>query len=142
MKKSFKRYTLITVLSFNSTHFFSRLSMRSAQAVTILEHPMLHFFRASWYILLVMIKTNIKIVNKLGLHARASAKFVSTAARFQSHIDVTSNAQTVNGKSIMGVMMLAANKGSDILLEIEGPDEIQMNEALTQLINNYFGEGE
>ncbi|KTD68725.1 MULTISPECIES: HPr family phosphocarrier protein [Legionella] len=89
-----------------------------------------------------MIKTKIKIINKLGLHARASAKFVSTAARFQSQIDVTSNSQTVNGKSIMGVMMLAANKGSELIMEIDGPDEVQMNEALTLLINNYFGEGE
>ena len=89
-----------------------------------------------------MIKTKIKILNKLGLHARASAKFVSTAARFQSKIDVTSNSQTVNGKSIMGVMMLAANKGSEIIMEIDGPDEVPMNEALTQLINNLFGESE
>lgn len=89
-----------------------------------------------------MIKTTIKIINKLGLHARASAKFVSTAAKFQSHIEVTSNSQTVNGKSIMGVMMLAANKGSELIMEIEGPDEVQMNEALTHLINNCFGEGE
>ncbi|KTD53301.1 phosphohistidinoprotein-hexose phosphotransferase component of N-regulated PTS system (Npr) [Legionella santicrucis] len=89
-----------------------------------------------------MIKTKIKIINKLGLHARASAKFVSTAARFQSQIDVTCNSQTVNGKSIMGVMMLAANQGTEIIIEINGPDEIQMNEALTHLINNFFGEGE
>ncbi|MGM9452558.1 HPr family phosphocarrier protein [Legionella bozemanae] len=89
-----------------------------------------------------MIKTKIKIINKLGLHARASAKFVSTAAKFQSQIDVTNNSQTVNGKSIMGVMMLAANKGSELIMEIDGPDEVQMNEALTHLINNYFGEGE
>ena len=89
-----------------------------------------------------MIKTTITIINKLGLHARASAKFVSTAARFQSHIDVIKNSQTINGKSIMGVMMLAANKGSEIIMEIEGPDEVQMNEALVQLINNFFGEGE
>lgn len=89
-----------------------------------------------------MIKTKIKIINKLGLHARASAKFVSIAAKFQSQIDVTSNSQTVNGKSIMGVMMLAANKGSELIMEIDGPDEVQMNEALTHLINNYFGEGE
>lgn len=88
-----------------------------------------------------MIKTKITIINKLGLHARASAKFVSTAAKFQSQIDVTSNSQTVNGKSIMGVMMLAAHQGSEIIMEIDGPDEIQMNEALTQLINNFFGEG-
>ena len=89
-----------------------------------------------------MIKTQIKIINKLGLHSLASAKFVSTAARFQSHIDVTKDSQTVNGKSIMGVMMLAANKGSELTLEIDGPDEEAMNEALIQLINNYFGEGE
>lgn len=89
-----------------------------------------------------MIKTKITIINKLGLHARASAKFVSTAARFQSHIDVTKDNQTVNGKSIMGVMMLAANKGTDLLLEIEGPDEKEMNEAIVNLINNFFGEGE
>lgn len=89
-----------------------------------------------------MIKTQIKIINKLGLHARASAKFVSTAARYQSHVDVTKDSQTVNGKSIMGVMMLAANKGSELTLEIDGPDEEAMNEALVQLINNFFGEGE
>jgi phosphocarrier protein len=89
-----------------------------------------------------MIKTKIKIINKLGLHARASAKFVSTAAKFQSKIDVSINSQTVNGKSIMGVMMLAANQGSEIIMEIDGPDEVSMNEALTQLINNFFGEGE
>lgn len=89
-----------------------------------------------------MITTKITIINRLGLHARASAKFVSTAARFQSHVDVTKDQQTVNGKSIMGVMMLAANKGSELTLEIEGPDEVEMNEALVQLINNYFGEGE
>lgn len=89
-----------------------------------------------------MIKTKITIINRLGLHARASAKFVSTAARFQSQINVTKDSQTVNGKSIMGVMMLAANKGSELTLEIDGPDEVLMNEALVQLINNFFGEGE
>ncbi|MGC1181900.1 HPr family phosphocarrier protein, partial [Legionella sp.] len=77
-----------------------------------------------------MIKTKITIINKLGLHARASAKFVSTAARYQSNIELIKDKQTVNGKSIMGVMMLAANKGSELIMEIEGPDEIQMNEAL------------
>lgn len=89
-----------------------------------------------------MIKTKITIKNKLGLHARASAKFVSTAAKFQSHIDVTKESQTVNGKSIMGVMMLAANKGSELIFEIEGPDEQAMNDSLVQLIDNYFDEGE
>jgi len=89
-----------------------------------------------------MIKTKITIINKLGLHARASAKFVSTAARFQSRIDVTKESQTINGKSIMGVMMLAANKGSELLLQVDGPDEVAMEEALTTLINNRFDEAE
>ncbi|PJD98106.1 MAG: phosphocarrier protein HPr [Legionella sp.] len=89
-----------------------------------------------------MITNKITIKNKLGLHARASAKFVATAARYQSNIEVTKGTQTVNGKSIMGVMMLAANKGSELLFEIEGPDEQAMNDALTALIDNYFGEGE
>lgn len=89
-----------------------------------------------------MIKTKIIIINKLGLHARASAKFVSTAARFQSHIDVTKETQTINGKSIMGVMMLAANKGSELTLQIEGPDEAEMEAALVELINNRFHESE
>lgn len=84
----------------------------------------------------------IKIINKLGLHARASAKFVSTAARYQSQIDVTKDAQTINGKSIMGVMLLAANKGSELTLNIDGPDEAAMEKALVELINNRFDEAE
>jgi phosphocarrier protein len=90
----------------------------------------------------VMIKKKIIIINKLGLHARASAKFVSTAARFQSRLDVSNDTQTINGKSIMGVMMLAANKGSELLLEIDGPDELALEMALVDLINNRFHEGE
>ncbi|KTD14437.1 HPr family phosphocarrier protein [Legionella israelensis] len=89
-----------------------------------------------------MITKKITIINKLGLHARASAKFVSTAARFQSHIEVSKGSQTVNGKSIMGVMMLAASKGSELTLQIEGTDETAMEEALTSLIHNRFGEEE
>lgn len=89
-----------------------------------------------------MIKTTIQIINKLGLHARASAKFVAMAARFQSHIEVTRQSQTVNGKSIMGVMMLAASQGSELLLQIDGPDEVEMEKALVDLINNRFGEPE
>lgn len=89
-----------------------------------------------------MIKITIKIINKLGLHARASAKFVATAARFQSHLDVTKQSQTVNGKSIMGVMMLAASQGSELTLQIDGPDEEDMQKALVDLINNRFGEAE
>ena len=89
-----------------------------------------------------MIKTKITIINQLGLHARASAKFVSTAARYQSRIDVIKGTHSVNGKSIMGVMMLAANKGSELTLEINGPDEEAMEAALVTLINNRFGEPE
>ena len=89
-----------------------------------------------------MKKITIKIINKLGLHARASAKFVSTAARFQSRIDVIKGTQTVNGKSIMGVMLLAASQGSDLILQIDGPDEHEMETALVNLISNRFGEAE
>ena len=89
-----------------------------------------------------MLETKITIINKLGLHARASAKFVSTAARFQSRLDVTKDGKTINGKSIMGVMMLAANKGSEITLQFDGPDEAEMQEAMVNLINNRFGEAE
>jgi phosphocarrier protein len=89
-----------------------------------------------------MIKTTVLIINKLGLHARASAKFVSTASKFQSHIDVIKDTHIVNGKSIMGVMMLAANQGSELTLEITGPDEDEMEKALLDLIQNRFGEGE
>lgn len=87
-----------------------------------------------------MITTQITIINKLGLHARASAKFVSMASRFQSQIEIVKNTQSVNGKSIMGVMMLAATKGTQLSLKIEGPDEIEMEQALIGLINNCFGE--
>ena len=89
-----------------------------------------------------MIKIKITLINKLGLHARASAKFVSTAARFQSHIDVSKETQTINGKSIMGVMTLAASKGNELLLQIDGPDENEMGDALVELINHRFHEAE
>ncbi|MDI9819263.1 MULTISPECIES: HPr family phosphocarrier protein [unclassified Legionella] len=89
-----------------------------------------------------MIRTKITIINKLGLHARASAKLVSTTSRFQSHIDVIKDTQVVNGKSIMGVMMLAANKNTELTLQIEGPDEKEMEQAIVTLINNRFGEPE
>lgn len=90
----------------------------------------------------MMIKIKLTLINKLGLHARASAKFVSTASKFLSHIDVTKDGQTINGKSIMGVMMLAASKGSELTLQMDGPDEVQMQEALTTLINSRFYEDE
>ena len=89
-----------------------------------------------------MIEIKVTIINKLGLHARASAKFVSTAARFQSRLDVTKDSKTINGKSIMGVMMLAASKGSDLTMQFDGSDESDMLTAMVDLINNRFGEAE
>jgi phosphocarrier protein NPr len=89
-----------------------------------------------------MIKKKIQIINKLGLHARAAAKFVSTASKFQSHIDVLKDNQSVNGKSIMGIMMLAASKGTELEISIDGQDEEQALTALIDLINNLFGESE
>ena len=84
----------------------------------------------------------VTIVNKLGLHARAAAKFVTLASSFASDIKVARNGQEVNGKSIMGVMMLAASKGSDITLVIDGSDETEAIEKLTELIQERFGEDE
>jgi phosphocarrier protein HPr len=89
-----------------------------------------------------MITIQITIINKLGLHARASAKFVSTAARFQSALTVTKDGQSINGKSIMGVMLLAASKGCQLTFQIDGPDEEEMKSALVNLINNRFDEAE
>ena len=89
-----------------------------------------------------MQKQDIQIINKLGLHARASSKFVQTASPFQCDIWVTRNGNRINGKSIMGLMMLAAAQGSQIQIEADGADEAQAVQALTALINDYFGEGE
>ncbi len=88
------------------------------------------------------INKDIEIINKLGLHARAAAKFVSIASGFSSHVDVEKSGQRINGKSIMGVMMLAAGKGSFITLHIDGDDSAACAEALTNLINNRFDEDE
>ncbi|MEW6677377.1 MAG: HPr family phosphocarrier protein [Pseudomonadota bacterium] len=89
-----------------------------------------------------MTEREIEIVNKLGLHARASAKLTQTAGQFASEIWLSRNGRRVNGKSIMGVMMLAAAKGSQIRIEISGPDEEAAMAALVALINDKFGEGE
>lgn len=89
-----------------------------------------------------MLTQTVKIINKLGLHARASSKFTQTASAFQSDIWVTRNGKRVNGKSIMGLMMLAAAQGTEITLEADGADEAAALKALTDLINDYFGEGE
>ena len=89
-----------------------------------------------------MLQQTTTIVNKLGLHARAAAKFVTQASMFESDIHVKRNGQNVNGKSIMGVMMLAAAKGTDIELIVDGEDEKQAMQSLLELIENRFGEGE
>lgn len=89
-----------------------------------------------------MAKLSLEIINKLGLHARASTKFTQTASQFKSEVWVERNGRRVNAKSIMGVMMLAAAKGSVIDIEATGPDENEALAALQALINDYFGEGE
>lgn len=89
-----------------------------------------------------MIEQSITIVNKLGLHARAAAKFVTTASQFESDIQVARNGRIVNGKSIMGLMMLAAAKGTDIVVHINGEDEQPAFDAIHNLVSDYFGEGE
>jgi len=89
-----------------------------------------------------MIKSSITISNKLGLHARASAKLTKLAGGFASDIHLSRNSRRVNAKSIMGVMMLAAGLGSEIEIETEGSDEQAAMEALRALIDGRFGEGE
>ncbi|NQY27651.1 MAG: HPr family phosphocarrier protein [Piscirickettsiaceae bacterium] len=89
-----------------------------------------------------MIEQSFTIINKLGLHARAAAKFVQTASKFKSDIRVSRNNRHVNGKSIMGVMMLAAAKGTDILVTADGDDAKQALQKIEALINDFFGEGE
>jgi phosphocarrier protein HPr len=89
-----------------------------------------------------MIRREITIINKLGLHARASSKLTQTASQFKSDIWIEKSERRVNAKSIMGVMMLAAAKDSVITLEASGEDEAEAIDALQALINDYFGEGE
>jgi phosphocarrier protein HPr len=89
-----------------------------------------------------MISTEVEIINKLGLHARASTKLTQTASKFSSEIWITRNGRRVNAKSIMGVMMLAAAKGSFVTIEASGADEKEAIDGLTALIADYFGEGE
>ena len=89
-----------------------------------------------------MLQQDVEIVNKLGLHARASAKLSQTANQFKSDVHLGRNGNKVNAKSIIGVMMLAAAKGSTIAIETNGPDEAAALEAVLHLILNKFGEGE
>ena len=89
-----------------------------------------------------MQQREIEIVNKLGLHARASAKLTQLAAKYQCDVSLARSGRKVNAKSIMGVMMLAAGKGSRITLETDGPDEAEAMDAIVVLIGDCFGEGQ
>ena len=89
-----------------------------------------------------MIQTTLTISNKLGLHARASAKLTKLAASFASEIFLSRNDRRVNAKSIMGVMMLAAGLGAEVGLEAEGPDEEAAAAAIKALVDDKFGEGQ
>jgi phosphocarrier protein len=89
-----------------------------------------------------MIEKQVEIINKLGLHARAAAKLVSTAAKFASRIEVEFGDQRADAKSIMAMMMLAASKGSSVQIRADGADEEAAMTAILALINNYFDEDE
>ena len=84
----------------------------------------------------------VTIINKLGLHARAAAKFVTAASSFSSDIDIAKNGQKVNGKSIMGVMMLAASRGTELIIIASGTDETEAADSLENLVADRFGEQE
>jgi phosphocarrier protein len=89
-----------------------------------------------------MIEREITISNKLGLHARAAAKFVHAANRFKSRIILSKDSRRIDGKSILGILMLAATQGTILVLEIEGPDEREACESLVELVDGRFGEGQ
>ncbi len=89
-----------------------------------------------------MLQREVEIINKLGLHARASAKLTQVAGQFEADVWLSRNGKRVNAKSIMGVMMLAAAKGSTIVIETVGADEGEAMHALEELIASRFGEAE
>jgi phosphocarrier protein len=89
-----------------------------------------------------MLQREVEIINKLGLHARASAKLTQVAGQFKANVWVTRNGRRVNAKSIMGVMMLAAAQGSTLVVETDGPDEGQAMDAVIRLISGRFEEKE
>jgi phosphocarrier protein len=88
-----------------------------------------------------VLTSRLTIVNRLGLHARAAAKFVACASHYESRIRVAKDGHWVDAKSIMGVMMLAAGKGSELDVELDGRDETEALAALEALVADYFGEG-
>ena len=102
----------------------------------------MEFSTAPRSLIKTMVKKEIDIINKLGLHARAAAKFVTLASVFDSDIQLERNGRKVNGKSIMGVMMLAAGKGSQLTLIVSGNDENEAVEKLETLVAERFGEEE
>jgi phosphocarrier protein HPr len=89
-----------------------------------------------------MPKAEVEIINKLGLHARASAKLTQLAGSYPCEVWMERNGRRINAKSIMGVMMLAAGKGSKVIVDTEGEQADEALAAITALINDYFGEGE
>lgn len=89
-----------------------------------------------------MLEKSIEIINKLGLHARASGKLVETTSRFSCAVTIQKDDRSVDGKSIMAMMMLAASQGTTIIVKTDGEDEKQALEAIEELINNRFGEDE
>jgi phosphocarrier protein HPr len=89
-----------------------------------------------------MLQREVEIINKLGLHARASAKLTQVAGAFQADVWLTRNGRRVNAKSIMGVMMLAAAKGTTVVVETDGLDEQEAMQAIETLVANRFDEGE
>ena len=89
-----------------------------------------------------MVRAEVEIRNKLGLHARASAKLTQLAGGFASEVWMEKGSRRINAKSIMGVMMLAAGKGSTVVVETDGADELAANQAILELIASRFGEAE
>jgi phosphocarrier protein len=89
-----------------------------------------------------MLRREVEVINKLGLHARASAKLTQLSAKYACDVHIERNGRRVNAKSIMGVMMLAAGKGATLMLETNGPHEEEAMEAIVALIGDYFGEGQ
>ncbi len=89
-----------------------------------------------------MVRVELLISNKLGLHARAAGKFVETASRFNSDVWLIKNRSRINGKSIMGILTLAAAKGEKVVIEVEGPDEEKALKTLKELVQSGFGEKE
>ncbi len=89
-----------------------------------------------------MASRDLIIINRLGLHARAAAKFVTLASEFDCAVNVSRNNQRVNGKSIMGVMMLAASRGTELIIMTQGDDEVEAAESLASLVEGRFGEQE